>query len=54
MVIFFNDLTTPNIRKLFYRTFVDGVKNPSLRPTDKEFYDALMEAIDHLKTCDCG
>lgn len=54
MVIFFEDLTTPNIRRLFYRTFVDGVKNPSLRPTDKEFYDAFLEGLDHLKKCDCG
>ena len=51
----FNQVTTSEIRKLFYRTFVDGVKNPDLRPSDQEFIDAFLAAKDHMVTCArCG
>lgn len=51
----FEELTTPEIRKLFMRTFTDGVKNPLLRPTDIEFVNAFKTALDYTVTCpDCG
>lgn len=51
----FEQITTPEIRRLFYRTFVDGVKNPDHRPTDQEFLDAFLAAKDSMVTCArCG
>ena len=51
----FNDLTTPEIRALFERTFVDGKDSPSLRPTDEEFLEAFQNALDLIVKCpSCG
>lgn len=51
----FEQITTPEIRRLFYRTFVDGVREPSLRPTDQEFLEAFVAAKDSMTVCsDCG
>ena len=51
----FEQITTPEIRKLFRRTFVDGIREPSLRPTDQEFLDAFLSAKDNMTVCpDCG
>ena len=51
----FEQVTTPEIRRLFYRTFVDGVRDPKLRPTDLEFLEAFLSAKDRMTTCpNCG
>ena len=51
----FESLTTKEIRELFYRTFVDGKDNPSLRPTDEEFLEAFQKASDLIVQCpNCG
>lgn len=51
----FEDITTKEIRKLFYRTFVDGKENPSLRPTAEEFLEAFQNALDAIVVCPhCG
>ena len=51
----FNEITTPEIRKLFYRTFVDGKEKPALRPTAEEFLEAFQKAYDQIITCPhCG
>ncbi len=51
----FNEITTPKIRNLFYRTFVDSKDNPSLRPTDIEFAEAFREGLDLIEKCpECG
>lgn len=51
----FNEITTPKIRELFYRTFVDSKANPSLRPTDVEFAEAFREGLDLIEKCPkCG
>lgn len=52
---FYDRLTTPEVRNLFYRTFVDGKTNPALRPTAIEFYEAFSRASNLLVTCNnCG
>lgn len=51
----FDMLTTPTIRALFYKTFVDGIDIPSLRPTDEEFLEAFQNALDLVVECPkCG
>jgi len=51
----FEKLTTPKIRQLFYKTFVDGKKSPSMRPTDEEFLEAFQNALDLIVECpNCG
>lgn len=51
----FNEITTHEIRKLFYRTFVEGKDYPALRPTDEEFLEAFQNALDLIVECpDCG
>ena len=51
----FKSLVTPEIAKLFYRTFVDGKLDPSLRPDDIEFQEAFENALDKIVECpDCG
>lgn len=52
---FYEQITTPEIRKLFYRTFVDGKNNPSLRPTDVDFCEAFHRALNLIVKCpNCG
>lgn len=50
----FDKITTPHMRDLFRRTFVEGRDNPLLRPTDMEFLEAAKNAIDKMVTCECG
>lgn len=51
----YDDITTPEIRRLFYQTFVIGKDNPSQRPTDEEFQEAFQKALDLIVKCDqCG
>ncbi len=51
----FEQLTTPKIRELFRRTFVDGKEEPTLRPTDLEFHEAFLAAKDDMTVCpECG
>lgn len=51
----FEQITTPKIRELFYRTFVDGINNPGIRPTDQEFLEAFLAAKDYMTVCpECG
>lgn len=55
LVPYFKKLTTPRIRELFYRTFVDGKNTPSLRPTDEDFLEAFQNALDLMVECpNCG
>ena len=49
------DVVSPEIMRLFERTFVDGAGNPNLRPTDEEFISAFQKGLDSLITCPkCG
>jgi hypothetical protein len=51
----FEELTTPEIRRLFERTFVDGKDQPALRPTAEEFLEAFQNAFDMIVECpSCG
>lgn len=55
LVPYFEELTTPQIRKLFERTFVEGKELPSLRPTDEDFLEAFQNALDMIVECpSCG
>lgn len=55
LTIKYDELTTPEVRELFHRTFVDGKDNPYLRPTDEEFIEVFQKALDLIVTCDkCG
>ena len=47
----FEQLTTPEIRELFRRTFVDGIEEPALRPSDQEFHEAFLAAKDNMVVC---
>lgn len=40
-----------NIQRLFRRAFVAGRSTPSLRPSAEEWYNALEQLEDNLKTC---
>lgn len=52
---FYDQLVTKEIQDLFYRTFVDGKNNPSLRPTDVEFCEAFHKASNLIIKCSkCG
>lgn len=51
----FVDLTTPEIRNMFERTFDTGKESPSLRPTAEEFHEAFQNALDMIVECpSCG
>ena len=42
----------PYIMPLFTRAFVEGRRNPALRPTEAEWYEALYQFLSHgLKQC---
>jgi DNA-binding helix-hairpin-helix protein with protein kinase domain len=45
------ETTHPKIQEYFLRCFNDGHKNPKLRPTAQEWYDALDLAIKDLTVC---
>lgn len=40
-----------NLQNLFRRAFVTGHRTPSLRPSAEEWYHALEQLENHLKTC---
>lgn len=51
----FNDITTPEIRKLFSKTFVEGKNNPLRRPSASEFKEAFQRAGRLIVKCPkCG
>lgn len=51
----YKEITTPKIRKLFERVFIEGRDYPELRPTDDEFCEAFQEALDLIVECPkCG
>jgi len=51
----FEEITTPEIRDLFERTFIKGRDYPALRPTDEEFCEAFQNALDRIVECQsCG
>ena len=51
----FQELTTPEIRRLFERTFDEGKEHPALRPTAEEFLEAFQNALDMIVECpSCG
>jgi serine/threonine protein kinase len=41
----------PFLTELFKKAFIDGLKNPSLRPTADEWEQALIKTIDLLQPC---
>lgn len=45
------DIVHPEIKKLFLKCFNDGHKNPSYRPSAKDWCDTLQVAIYELKSC---
>lgn len=51
----FEEITTKGIRDLFYKTFVIGKEQPSLRPTAEEFLEEFQKALDSIVVCEqCG
>lgn len=51
----FEQITTQGIRDLFYRTFVTGKGQPTLRPTAEDFLEEFQKAFDSIVVCDnCG
>lgn len=51
----FNSITTPEIRDLFARTFIDGKDNPLHRPTANEFKNEFQRASRLIVKCPhCG
>lgn len=51
----FNDITTPEIRDLFARTFIEGKDNPLQRPTASEFKDEFQRVSRLIVKCPyCG
>ena len=51
----FNDITTPEIRDLFARTFIEGKDNPLRRPTASEFKDEFQRVSRLIVKCPyCG
>lgn len=40
-----------SIQGMFVKAFVDGGKDPNLRPSTKEWYAALMDFEKHIKKC---
>lgn len=51
----FDDITTPEIRGLFFRTFVEGKLNPLRRPTAGEFKSEFQRASRLIVQCSyCG
>lgn len=41
----------PYLKRLFDRTFIDGLHNPSARPTAAEWEDALVKTCDLVQPC---
>ncbi|BAY17376.1 WD-40 repeat protein [Anabaenopsis circularis NIES-21] len=45
------DVVHPEIKKLFLKCFNDGHKTPTMRPSPKDWCNALQVAISQLKKC---
>ncbi|GHV25085.1 kinase [Bacteroidia bacterium] len=41
----------PYLKKLFDRAFIEGLHNPSQRPTANEWEDALLKTVDLMQPC---
>ena len=41
----------PYLKELFNKAFIDGLHNPSLRPTANEWEDALLKTVDLMQPC---
>jgi serine/threonine protein kinase len=41
----------PYLKDLFNRAFIDGLHNPSLRPTANEWEDTLIKTVDLMQPC---
>lgn len=41
----------PYLKTLFDKAFIDGLKNPNVRPTAGEWVDALLKTVDLLQPC---
>ena len=48
------DVLTPTLQELFRRAFQYGASDPEVRPTAKEFSDALEDYIESLEYCECS
>ncbi len=44
-------LTGPYLKALFEKAFIDGLHNPTLRPTANEWEDALLKTTDLMQPC---
>ncbi|MCQ2218119.1 MAG: kinase [Paludibacteraceae bacterium] len=44
-------ITGPYLKALFDRAFIDGLHNPSLRPTANEWEEALIKTTDLVQPC---
>lgn len=44
-------VTGPYLTKLFQRSFIDGLHNPSIRPTAEEWENALVKTVDLIQPC---
>jgi len=41
----------PYLKKLFDRAFIDGLHNPSARPSAQDWEDALLKTVDLMQPC---
>lgn len=41
----------PYLKELFNKAFIDGLRNPDLRPTANEWEDALLKTVDLMQPC---
>lgn len=41
----------PYLKELFNRAFIEGLQNPSARPTANEWEDALLKTVDLMQPC---
>ena len=48
------DILSPKLKELFTRCFIDGAKDPTARPTAREYYNALEEYYNMLDKRSCG
>jgi len=48
---FSSEMLTPLMRELFQRAFIDGLHNPSKRPSAAEWEAALLRMIDQIVIC---
>jgi serine/threonine protein kinase len=44
-------LCGPYLKELFNKAFIDGLHNPSLRPTANEWEEALLKTVDLMQPC---